>query len=128
MRRPLGNILWERAVLRLHLASICVCDGDRIVLDPLLVVASRLIENNRPFGKGAPRSVLPGSVKSDATWPGWTIAFDVAEDDRTLRETSFGFVECNQTESLPASPAQPSPDKPTSQATGCSTTRLGHRH
>lgn len=36
MRRPLGNILWERAVLRLHLASICVCDGDRIVLDPLL--------------------------------------------------------------------------------------------
>lgn len=62
MRRPLGNILWERAVLRLHLASICVCDGDRIVLDPLLVVAFRLIEKNRPFEKGAPRSVLPGSV------------------------------------------------------------------
>lgn len=106
MRRPLGNILWELAVLRLHLASICVCDGDRIVLDPLLVVAFRLIEKNRPFEKGAPRSVLPGSVNLTRLGR-WTIAFDVAEDDRTLRDVFLDLWSATRRASEPAS--QPAP-------------------
>lgn len=121
MRRPLGNILWERAVLRLHLASICVCDGVESCWTRFWFVAFRLIERNRPFGKGGTSLRVAGFTESDATWPGWTIAFDVAEDDRTLREV---FWICG------VRPGQESPDSQPARfparGTGC-TTRLGHR-